>query len=545
MKDPLLARLINDTVPKINQRVAEGLAVKDSKLAIEYIDARLKTLAETFPKGFLYHGCRTATDKEQYQHLTKSSNVSGKNNKPINRSEYEIARTDLYMVIFQFSIHGEMINYPIYLPHVNDDCTIYLSGTCWHIAPVMADRVISIDDKSIFVQLERTKMNFYRQSHSYTVERQDNVGRYQHRREDIQVPWAYVHHLSQRAPKKDHTTLAHYLFAKYGLRKTFEMFCGFVPEVGDDSMITVDSHPLDKWVICSPCPQGRRPVIHQEVVRFAIPIEHYNPMTQSLIAGFYYTSDRFPGRMRYSFVDENNLWMRLLGALIYGPGQNEGHLQIKMMGHFQSLDEYIDKIMIDKFEQINIKIDNLYQLFAIIIANINNWLVMDNDESITMYGKELTVLRFLISPILSSINNFYFALKNLDPNHLTKDQVEKLLKSRIKARKPMFDAPKNLNIFSTMSYPGDNRLFKNNCKVVPQHETTRNKKGAGTDNANSNIYRMHVSVMEVGQHIFVPKSNPSGRGLISPFVLISPEGVILENPKFNEIREEVTALIKR
>jgi hypothetical protein len=318
-----------------------------------------------------------------------------------------------------------------------------------------------------------------------------------------------------------------------------------VPEVGDDTMITVDSHPIDKWVICSPAQQGRRAVIHENVVRFAIPIDKYNQMTQSLIAGFYYVYDRFPGRILYSYVDEAGLWMRLLGILIYGANQGEGLLLNKMVNHFASLDEYIDAIMIDKFQRIGIDIQNLYQLFAIIMENINSWMVTDNDESITMYNKELTVLRYLMQPILSSINNFYFSLKNLDPERLDRQQIEKIMKMRIKPRKPMFDIPRELNIVSTMNFPGDCKLMKSSCKVVPQHETTKQKKGSGTGSTDSAINRMHFSVMEVGQHIYTPKSNPSGRGLINPFVCLNADGVVIENPKFDEIRKEVTALIRR
>lgn len=542
MKDPLLAKLINDQMPKINADVANGLAVKHAKLAIDYIDKRWRALQSGFPEGLIYVGPRKATHQEEFGHLTRSTAKSAikTSNKPV----YEIARSDIYMVMFMFEFKGERIECPIFLPHVNDDSTMYLSGTCYLVSPVLADQVISVDQKSIHVALERTKLNFYRQPHSYAAERLVN-GQYQYRREDLQVAWSKVHHLSGRSTN-DHTVLAHYLFAKYGVRETFQRFCGFTPEIGNDETITVDTHPLDKWVICLPVVQNKKGgVLHDSIVKFAIPVEHYNPMVQSLVAGFYYVTDRFPGRVLYNYVDETALWLRLLGIFIYGNTVGEGMLFNKMVTHIGSLDEYIDKIMVDKFERINHNIQDIYQLFALLLDKINVWLVTDNDESITMYNKELSVLKYLLMPALNAINNFYFALKNQDVEKLEALNIATLMKNKIRPRKCIFDVPKTLNILSTINYPGDCKPFKSTCKVVPQNETTKGRNHSSGSGDATPSRRMHFSVMEVGMHIYTPKSNPTGRGLVNQFVVTDPDGIVLQNPKFDRIRTEVGELIKR
>jgi hypothetical protein len=542
MKDPLLAKLINDQIPKINAAVAEGLAVKHGKMAIDYVDKRWRALSSGFPAGLIYLGPRKATHLEEFVYLTKSTTKT--NLKTTNKPVYEVARSDIFMVVFQFTYKGESIECPLFLPHINDDSTMYLSGTCYLVSPVLNDKVITIDPRSVFVHLERTKLNFSRQPHSYGVEREVN-GQYCNRREDIQVTWGKVHHLSSRSTN-DHTCLVHYLFGKYGVRETFRLFCGFVPEIGNDEMITVEAYPVDKWVICSPVVQSKRGgMLHDSIVKFAIPKEYYTTLVQSFVAGFYYVTDRYPGRVLYNYVDETALWLRLLGVLIYGSESGEGMLYNKMTSHIDSLDEYIDNIMIDKFQKSGHDITDVWQLFVLLIDKINTWLVTDTEESITMYNKELSVLKYLLSPALAAINNFYFALKNQDVDKLETMTILSLMKNKIRPRACIFNVPKLLNILSTINYPGDCKPFKSTCKIVPQNETTKGRSHSGGGDDATPSRRMHFSVMEVGMHIYTPKSNPTGRGLINQFVLTDADGVIQQNPKFDKLRIEVGDLIRR
>jgi hypothetical protein len=55
---------------------------------------------------------------------------------------------------------------------------------------------------------------------------------------------------------------------------------------------------------------------------------------------------------------------------------------------------------------------------------------------------------------------------------------------------------------------------------------------------------LHFSFAEVGNYNNLPKKNPTADGRINPHVIIDENGKIIPNPKFDQLREEVSRQIR-
>ena len=531
-------------LPKINPLLGNGLAVEHLKHVEDYIDNVFKVVAAGFPPGLVYEGPRRCTPLEEWAETTRKKN---------NRSVFDIARSDIYMVEYRFSYYDKETGKrtPLHsryfsLPFVSKAGTIYLGGARFVISPVLSDRVISIGMTSVFVRLLKAKLTFNRATHHYVI----NGGT----RESVYVVWSDVYNekSNPNAPKPTvdaNCTLVHYLLCKYGFTETFKRFAGCVPIVGGDEL-TEENYPASQWVICRSrqfAPTGYKQSIYpMSTLRLAIPIEHYTPMMRGMVGGFYYVVDHFPDRIfpTAEYYDSRRLWMVLLGHLIWSGNEREGILYTDVETHIASLDEYVDTLMQTKLASAGYHCPDIYTLFGLILENFNLWLSSSNDRVNTMYGKELSVLPYVCYPITVAIVKLYFKLKAAMKGELTAKKIEKIMDTGLKPG-AIFKIIREHGEVTTTTTSGDNMALKITSLLVPQSSSsqTRSKKDrvAIADPAK----RLHASIAEVGSYAGLPKSEPTGRSRLNLMLDTGPEGEVLRDPALAPLLDSVQAKLKR
>jgi hypothetical protein len=549
--DPFLASLVDQDTPKLNPILANGLACAHIPMSEAHIDSVWHAVARGFPPEFKYMGSERCTPQEEFNELTKKKN---------NKRYYDVAISDIYMQRYTFTHEGEKIERYLKLPFVGPAGTLHVSGSRFIISPVHADTAISILPTNIFVRLIRAKVTFEREQQHYMAE---GV------RETAHVAWSEIYNKNKKTaemkPAIDaHTTIVHYLFCKYGMTKAFQMVAGCTPVVGTQETITEETHPSSDWVVCTST--KLRPVKTYKLkfhipsnIAVAIPRAQYEDPKQgqvikNMVCGFFYIVDHFPTRVKPEWVDRESNWMILLGHLIWGSNVGDGRILSDVKEHIGSLDEYIDEIMRLKFIEIGMPIDNIYQLFGIILEKFNDWLLGAADNVSSMYGKELNILYYVLGDITKQINKFYFKLKSAhnskrDPQNgkraLTKKEIENLMNATISPGL-IYAITRTHGEVSTISSSGDNMAFKITSMLVQQANSTR-QKGGKSDNATISdpTKRVHVSVAEIGGYTNLPKSEPSGHSRLNLCTKIDSKGVVLQDPELKPLLDEVQEMVKR
>lgn len=540
--DPYLIKAISDKIPKITSDIAEGYAIKEFKYVESYVSSIIVGASNMFPPGLTYLGLRKLTPIEEFLKITESGG---------NNASIDISRSDVYMVNLDFEYQGTVITKNVYLPFVRDGGMLSLRGSSFVVSPVLVDKGMSLGSDTVFIQIPKARNMYKRVRYNILA---NGV------RKTPNVPFSKIHNRSDKKKGvgvkliKAETVLAHYLFAKYGVRETFKRFCGVDIKIGDTTTITEALYPKDQWVICT-CsgmkPKGLKTKFYTPT-ELAVAIREcdYDLVTESLIAGLFYVVDLFSDRIKVDFIDsteyELRLWRILLGLVVGGVTGGEGAILDDMNEHMSSLDSYVDTRAKSMLAEGDIFVNDFYELLYFVIETLANMVTQTTTTLSTMYGKQLVVLRYALNDINECISRLGFQFqKSGGKKELSLNDVSKIIKNKL-----LTDAVFKMNIVSkhgevsSMSYSGDNKLFKITTNIVLQSDTGGNARGAKNTKIDSTKF-LHSSIAEVGSYTVLPKSEPTGRSRINPWVKLDAKGSILQDPDKIDLLGSVQRVISR
>jgi hypothetical protein len=530
------AQLLERHTPPINRDVMDGLACKYMQQTEAYVDEVFRSASASFPTGLEYIGYERCTPEEEYLETTKSRN---------NKRMFDIARSDLYSVKYKFTYLNEPLP-PRYisLPYVLDGGVMTLGGAKFHVTPVISDKVISPGSDSVFVRLLRYKIIFKRCYHSMV---------YDGHRETTHVIWSQIYRKAADNKKVPDTTraqtsLCHYLFAKYGFTRTFEHYAGVIPIVGYDE-INTNTYPPDQWVICESSQIKPKTFIgdyyRPNTMRLAIPRSHWNTTVKGLVVGFYYVIDHFPDRFKPEYLDHTQLWMILLGHIVFSGVFGENKLYSQISEHFISLDDYIDTIVSKKLAECGYRVESFYDLLILVITEFNTLVLDSNATSNSMFGKSLEVLYYMLYDISSSIFKVNFRLVKLATKKtLSRDDIIETFNREMRPG-AIYGLASGKIITESVSYSGDHKYPKITSKITEQESLPGAMRGKSKRLSIGTDKHLDASMIEAGSMLFLSKSNPSPTNRISPYVKIDlSTGTILQNPQFVEMLARTQRLLK-
>lgn len=537
----MLFQAIDRQIPELNPEICNGYSVKEFKHVERYVNSIIQGAEPTFPPGLTYLGLRKCTPTEEY---LKAIESGGSN------SSFDISRSDVYMVWADFEFQGQVISKHIYLPYVRDGGLISLRGSTFVVSAVLADKGVSLGSETVFIQIPKARNMYKRLRYSMMA---NGI------RKTPTVAYSRIHNRSaKKGPMgiksvKANTTLTHYLFCKYGVKETFRLFCGVDILVGDPEDINHEKLPKDEWVICNTTgirPRGlKNPTYTPSKIRLAIRECDYDLVTESMITGFFYIADHFPERIQTEFIDsseyEQRLWRILMGIIVGGVSGGEGAILDDMNEHIASLDKYIDPRAKQMLAEGDIFVDDFYQLLYYVIETLANMVTQTTSTLSSMWDKQLVVLRYVLNDINETVSRLGFRFqKTASRKQLNFSDVNMIIKTGLKTDDVfrMSLSSKHREI-SSISYSGDNKLFKITTNVVLQSDT-----GAAIRAKTSNVDKtmlLHSSIAEVGSYTVLPKSEPTGRSRINPWVKIDERGSIIPNSKNKELLDSVQRAIER
>lgn len=539
--DTKLFDMVKKEIPSMNSSIVNGLAVKEMRFVEQYIDTLLRCAEEDFPEGLTYKEYQRITPIEEYIRATE----------PVgNKSTYDVARNDVYMILLIFEFKGERIIKPIYLPFVRDGGLISIHGSTFAVAPKLADKGVSLGPGSAFVQISKAKFTARRTIYTVVVNG---------RKQAPYISYSKIHNRSRATAKSTgsfinmETTLGHYLFAKYGVAETFRKYCNTNIAIGDETTINAENYPRDEWIICTSSklkPKGvRGKVYNPSNVALAIRECDYDKVVESLVTSFFYVVDHFPERVQPEYLDgtvhEIQLWRVLLGHIVGGVTGGEGRIAEDMDEHMDSLDSYIDARTRSNLAQGDIHVHDVYDLLFYLIGVLTHVVIQTTDTLATMWDKQFMVLRYALKEINDSIFSTGFKLKKAQlKRELTYADVAKIIKRNMitDAVFKISDGNEHREV-SSVSSPGDNKFFKITSNLSLQSASSES--GGRSKGAGDKSKLLHSSIAEVGSYTVLPKSEPTGRGRVNPWVQIDGHNCVVRKEENVQILDKVQELISR
>lgn len=539
--NPLFSRMMKRYNPPMNRKVMEGMAVSAMKHVEEYLDAQIRSVCEGMPPCLRYVTYEPCTSKEEFEEITKLRN---------GKRTFDLAKSTVHLVKYFFTftdpmgIKHDIVRY-IFLPYVLDAGIIQISGTLYHVIPVLSDKVFTPGKGSIFVRLAQDRNKMYRMYHTATLNG---------KRETRYVVWATIYRnpddKQSTKTTKANTLLTHYLFAKYGFSGTFLRYAGSVPVFGGEEM-TAKQYPPEEWVLCQS--SGKQPATcldklwQPPKIRLAVKKEHWNPTMETLVMGFFYILDHFPDRFEptLEYLDNRPLWMILIGLIVFGGYRGEGRLHKDISDNLETLDDYLDTAVMIKLAEKGIHLENYYDLLNYIQVHFNEMILEANNSGLNVYGKNLEVLSYVLYDILYGFVNAKFALKKVASRRpLSKKDVESTLQIHVKTG-AIFKITSGKIVTKAVSCSGDH-MYPNITSVIAEQE---NRAGAGRGNTDRVVvgdqHRLDLSMVTTGSLLNLPKSNPTPVARINPWVTLDERtGTVIPNPKFEALIEANRPLFK-
>lgn len=545
----------------MNRIIMEGLAVESLKNLEEYADSQIRSICQGFPPCLRYVDYRRCTEQEEYDEITRLRS---------NKRSFDLADSYVYLVKYFFIFTDQLgkehtIERFLYLPFVDKAGIFKISGSTYHIVPVLSDKVFTPGDESIFVRLTQDRNNMYRVYNTIMIN---------NRRETRHVVWAIIYRSPEAkraaaSAKRPKTILTHYLFAKYGFKGAFERYAGAVPEYGYIEDMVPEKYPENEWVVCHST--QRKPDTCQTMsyraskIALAVRRKDWSAEMESMVFGFFYVIDHFPERFGNSYcetmtVDEHgevteqpvpfeqrhkiltdyfediSLWMILIGIINLGDLRGENILYKEISDHFESLDAYLDTESKKKLAEKGIVLENYYDLLAYISTNFNIMIKETKESTNNVYGKNLEILSYLLYDILYDLTSMKFSInKAANRRPLSLKDVTSNFQQFFKAG-TIFRINSGKIISESVSYSGDHMYPAITAVVAEQEGRSGAVRGKSSRVIVGPQHRIDLSMVTVGSVLNLPKANPTPVARINPWVTIDEKsGTVLPNPDYEEL----------
>jgi hypothetical protein len=525
-----LSKYINDITPKFNKQLVEGFCWHRINGAINYIDNFIKYSCLSKTNTHLkYLGYKEVQPKDEIKFLfNKTSKVV-----------HDIAENDIYLVKFSFQYGDEetIREHYFYLPYLNKGNIIHLSGNKFLVMPVLSDKVVSIGDKIIFINILTAKYSFTRSYFGVVVN--DRFHR---------VPIVNTELYKNQVKKledttKANTTVMHYMLANFGYSETMRILLGFVPKP------VYDYSKSDKIIFKSTgnAPQGyiRNKQLYKPTnIKFLVDEKQYNEDVLYCVGNVFYILDNFPDSVSIDELDNTLMWCRLLGEIIHSGNHGLAYLNEKISAHFNDLNSSFDTVTISKLRDIDVDSKNLMDLLIVIFRNFNNWIMNVENRSL-YYNKTYEVESFVLSHLTSRITRIVLDInkEELRVNSAKLDSkiVDKIFKKYFVTR-AIFSMKKEKQYVTSIEYSGDHLYFKNTSMVVQQESDFININNPDVN--TSERKKIVASMATVGSILGLGKKNPTPLIRANPYVNVDfKSGTILPHPLYNDIIDQTDRML--
>lgn len=408
----LLSQCIDECCPKFNKDVTEGFAKKILEDAPNFLDGIFRESIESLNKSvdLKYLGYSMPTPSQEFNRLFSSNE---------NRINYDLAKTDIFMMDLNFQLNGKTFVKPLYLPFAERGNLISISNTVYHFIPVLSDTVISPSAKEVFVRLLKDKLSFKSKTRNIIINGE---------RTPVEVIYSNIIRVNdeQITDKigKPLPAISLYLLGELGLRGTMlkyfltDDFLIIDGDVSDD--IRERYHVYESTGIKPPSLKGMGYIPHR--IKFCITKNIMRNITlDNFMSGVIYGLDILPDEAvnlievygneeGYNTNQELLFWRVLLGRIVYKNNHTVTRIITDFNDVFNTLKTYMDNLTKKTLANIDVNVDSFFDLVIIIISKYNEWLMSYKEYNSSIKNRYIDIRYYVFYDIIVGFNKFINSL---------------------------------------------------------------------------------------------------------------------------------------
>ncbi len=230
MLSPQLRKMIDEKLPKINEKIGNGIVYHDCQNPMIKLNERLNSSINNAIPGLKYEGWHWLTPEQEYIERAKlirtaKLNAKGGDYRSKKQMAINIDQNDMRMICIKISYKGKPLpDINILIPFISKYNVLVINGARYRAAPVLYDAFPSISKNDIFIQLDKAKVTF-RNNKNVTLLRNGELIR-------TNVVCSALFNDNGSAKVKQNkaqvadvrmgTCLVHYMLCHYGINKLFE-----------------------------------------------------------------------------------------------------------------------------------------------------------------------------------------------------------------------------------------------------------------------------------------------------------------------------------
>jgi hypothetical protein len=519
----IFAKMVKNHTPQFNKDVTEGISPQILRTIPEFLDSIIRTSIRSLTPNvnLKYKGYRRLTPKEEFNKLFSNAE---------NKTTYDLAASDLYMIELQFEYNGEPFTKHLYLPFTERGNLIRISNTTYHIVPVLSDTVISPSHKEVFVRLLKDKLTFRGTTRNFIVNGEKIPGEVIH----SNIVKVNETQISDNIGKPLSATSL-YPLCEYGFVETCKRYFktkDFIVTDGDASKY-VNTHNIYESTKIKP--RGLKEVVYTgHDIKICVPKKlPVTPMLENFIFGLIYVMDIFPDQtsdflmlLELGNVEKEKLyWRILLGRISYKNSYSVDRIVVDINDHFTTLQGYMDELIKGKLRENGVVVDNFFDLLMVIMDNYNIWLLNSKEYNGNINNRYIDILYYIMYEIIVGFNKVILAInKRAQKRSCTSREILKIVNNELTSRK-IFGLVKSKQInLSVMlaDYTSDIMYPKITAVLEDQSRGNGVKRGTKSQFPDS-TKTIKGQDLVMGSLLFLTKTAPSPRFRANVFLKYSPE----------------------
>lgn len=522
----VLAGIMENDFHNYNPHVVDNLGTGMLKKAVPYLDRLIRENMKTATPKLNYHGIRVLKPIEAYKTLL--GNNTGK-------KIYDTSRSDLYTVELLFTYNGEKIrDRYLLLPYASEGGFIHFSNTMYHLVPVLSDTVITPEEDSLFVRLLKNKLRFERLDRNIIVNGEKFSGN---------VIYSNINFKTTTTSNNKKPTIVPpaglYIVCEMGVKDTFKKYAGL------DVIVTTDDIDRNKYkdydiyesTKLKPLKLNNRPGQYYKGhdLKILVPkTKDEYPFVRELVASLIYSFDIYPdtaveiAKVINSGEKDKELryFKILLGKLVFGDGITVDRLYNDIDDRMVLIRSYVDRIIQAKLSEINVHVDNFFDLLAYIMSTYSNWLLNSKTYNTNVLNRYVDVLYYILYPIIIGINKTIFDItKRSSRKDMAMNEITQLFNKSLSVRrifKVVNSSSMNLSLM-LVDYSGDNKLAKTSAITALQEQAIK-----GVDKGKKTVFPPSARTISgpdlfMGSILNLPKKSPTPKVRFNPSARINPD----------------------
>jgi hypothetical protein len=425
--------------PKFNKNITEGSSPQILRTIPEFLDDIIKSSIRSLSPDveLEYLGYRRLTPKEEFAKMIANEN---------NKTVYDLAVSDLYMVEYKFRYMGIEISRPLYLPFTTTGNLMHVSNTTYAVVPVLSDTVISPSHKEVFVRLLKDKLTFRSSTRNFIINNE-------------KVPGEVIHSNIVKVNKqqltdnigKPMTAMSLYLLGEYGFKESMsryvkipnDMDTPYIVSTGDVTSLR-DTYNVYESTKVKPRSLKEYGYIGHDLKICINKKLTVTPFLENFIFGIIYTFDILSDnasefiKLYYTdnVQDEKLFWRIILGRITYTNTFSVNRIVADMDEHFYTLQGYLDNLVKTKLHENNIYVDNFFDLVAVIMDNYNIWLLNSKEYNSDISNRYIDILYYIAYDIIVGFNRVILNINKRNTRKaLSLKEINKIFTNELSTRK--------------------------------------------------------------------------------------------------------------